>query len=132
MRWCHFSFIQPIIIIEPNIFFSVKNLWWLNIGEAEFRRCQKKIDQIFMSTLWVLCMSVAQSCLTLCDPMVCSLPGSSIHRIPQARILEWVAISFSRGSFWPGIESRSPALQADCLPLEPPGKPNGLWILAQF
>ena len=43
---------------------------------------------------------VAQSCLTLCNPMHCSLPGS-IHGIFQARILEWVAISFSRGSSWP-------------------------------
>ena len=41
---------------------------------------------------------VAQSCLTLCDPMDCSLPGSSVHGILQVRILEWVAISFSRGS----------------------------------
>ena len=41
---------------------------------------------------------VAQSCPTLCDPMDCSLPGSSVHGILQARILEWVAISFSRGS----------------------------------
>ena len=39
----------------------------------------------------------AQSCPTLCDPMGCSLPGFSIHGIFQARILEWVAISFSRG-----------------------------------
>ena len=44
---------------------------------------------------------VAQSCPTLCDPMDSSLPGSSIHRIFQARVLEWVAISFSRGSSWP-------------------------------
>ena len=44
---------------------------------------------------------VAQSCPTLCDPMDCSLPGSSIHGIFQARILEWVAISFSRRSFQP-------------------------------
>ena len=44
---------------------------------------------------------VAQSCLTLCDPMDCSLPGSSVHGIFQARILEWIAISFSRGSSWP-------------------------------
>ena len=44
---------------------------------------------------------VAQSCLTLCDPMDCSLPGSSIHGIFQARVLEWVAISFSRGSSQP-------------------------------
>ena len=41
---------------------------------------------------------VAQSCPTLCDPMDCSLSGSSVHGILQARILEWVAISFSRGS----------------------------------
>ena len=44
---------------------------------------------------------VAQSCLTLCDPMDCSLPGSSVHGIFQARVLEWVAISFSRESSWP-------------------------------
>ena len=44
---------------------------------------------------------VAQSCLTLCDPLSCSLPGSSVHGISQARILEWVAVSFSRGSSWP-------------------------------
>ena len=43
---------------------------------------------------------VIQSCPTFCDPMDCSPPGSSIHGIFQARILEWVAISFSRGSFW--------------------------------
>ena len=41
---------------------------------------------------------VAQSCPALCDPMDCSLPGSSVHGISQARLLEWVAISFSRGS----------------------------------
>ena len=39
---------------------------------------------------------IAQSCLTLCDPVECSLPGSSFHEILQARILEWVAVSFSR------------------------------------
>ena len=44
---------------------------------------------------------VAQSCLTLCDPMDYSLPGSSVHGIFQARILEWLAIFFSRGSSWP-------------------------------
>ena len=41
---------------------------------------------------------VAQSCPTLCDPTDCSLPGSSVHGILQTRILEWVAIPFSRGS----------------------------------
>ena len=46
----------------------------------------------------MLCHSV---CPALCDPMDCSAPGSSVRRIFQARILEWVAISFSRGSSWP-------------------------------
>ena len=56
---------------------------------------------------WFLLLScmkwseVAQSCPTLCDPMDCSLPGSSVHGILQARILKWVAISFSRGSSRP-------------------------------
>ena len=44
---------------------------------------------------------VAQSCPTLCDPMGCSLPGSSVHGIFQAIVLEWIAISFSRGSSQP-------------------------------
>ena len=48
----------------------------------------------------VLCL-VSQSCLTLCDPMVCSLPGSSVHGILPARILDWVAYPFSRGSSQP-------------------------------
>ena len=44
---------------------------------------------------------VTQSCPTLCDPMDCSLQGSSVHRILQAGILEWVALPSSRGSSWP-------------------------------
>ena len=47
-----------------------------------------------------------KSCPTLCNPMDCSLPGFSIHGILQARILEWVAISFSGGSFWPRDQTR--------------------------
>ena len=47
---------------------------------------------------WCVCVLVAQSCLTLGEPMNCSPPGSSVHGILQARILEWVAIYFSRGS----------------------------------
>ena len=45
--------------------------------------------------------AVAQSCLTLCDPMDCTLTGSSVHGIFQAIVLEWIAISFSRGSSQP-------------------------------
>ena len=63
---------------------------------------------------------VAQSCPTLCNPMNCGLPGSSIHGIFQARVLEWVAISFARDLPNPG--PWSPALQADTLPSETWGK----------
>ena len=69
------------------------------------------------------CYSVTKLCPTLCDPMDCSLPVSSVHGILQARILEWVAIFFSRDLSDPGIKPRSPALQADSLLSELPGKP---------
>ena len=67
---------------------------------------------------------VAQSCLTLCDLMDCSLPGSSVHRISQARVLEWVAIYFSRDHPDTGIEPMSPALAGRFFTTEPPGKPG--------
>ena len=51
-----------------------------------------------------------QLCLTLCDPFNYSLPGSSVHGILQARILEWVAISSSRGSSRPRDRPASPAV----------------------
>ena len=56
--------------------------------------------------------------------MGCSPSVSSVYGIVQARVLEWVAISFSRDLTDPGIEPRSPALQADALLSEPPGKPT--------
>ena len=60
----------------------------------------------------------AQLCLTLCDPMDCSPPGSSVHGISQASILEWVAISFSRGSLQTqGSNPHLLHLKADSLPL---------------
>ena len=70
---------------------------------------------------------VTQLCPTLCHPMDCSSPVSSIHGILQARILEQVAMPSSRGSSQglnPRIEPGSSALQADSLPSEPPGKPT--------
>ena len=50
-------------------------------------------------SLVVIAVKSLQSCPTLCDPMDCSLPGSSLHGISLVRILEWVTISFSRGSY---------------------------------
>ena len=67
---------------------------------------------------------VTQSCLTLCDPMECSPQNSSVHGVLQARILEWVAIPFSRHLPDSAIEPRSPALQTNSLPSEPPGEPG--------
>ena len=65
--------------------------------------------------------------LTLCNPMDYSLAGSSVHQILQARILEWVAISFSRGSSWPRTQtyiSCSPYSSGGFFTTGPPGKPN--------
>ena len=67
---------------------------------------------------------VTQSCPALCDPVDCSLPGSSLHGIFQARILKWVAISFSGDIPDPGIKSGSPTLRVDALTSEPPEKPT--------
>ena len=67
------------------------------------------------------CCLVAQSCPILCSPMDCSLTGSSVHGIFQVGILDWVAISYFRGSSWlrewTHISCKSPALQAKSLPL---------------
>ena len=67
---------------------------------------------------------VTQSCLTLCDPMDCSPPCFFVYGLLQARIPQWVAISFFRDLSNPGIESRSPVWQVDSLLSKPPGKPN--------
>ena len=68
----------------------------------------------FLSSYMIVVVLVAQSWLTFCDLMDCSLPGCSVHGSLQARILEWVAIPFSRASFQPRDRTQSPALQADC------------------
>ena len=68
-------------------------------------------------------MLVAQSCLTLCDPMDCRLPDSSVHEILQARILEWVAISFSKGPSRPRDRTQVSYIEGDSLCSKPSGKP---------
>ena len=68
---------------------------------------------------------VTQSCPTLCDPMDYSLPGSSVHGIFQARVLEWGSHFLLQGDLPdPGIKPGSSAVQADALPSKPPGKPH--------
>ena len=94
------------------------NPWWRNedstclLAKKKKKKiiCHKKENKTKQqqqqkgnSPLFVLSMKVKviQSCLTLCDPMDCGLPGSPVHGIYQARILEWVAFPFSRGSSQP-------------------------------
>ena len=74
------------------------------MGRAEKRKCERKLWLIvsgFCFSDFSLESEFAQFYPTLCDPVDCSPPGSSIHRILQARVLEWVASSFSRGSSQP-------------------------------
>ena len=89
----------------------------------------KVIRDLRNASVYIVCARVCakflQSCETLCDPVDCSPPGSSVHGILQAIILEWVAMPFSRGSSWPQ-ESNLHVLcllhwQVSTLPLAPPG-----------
>ena len=68
-------------------------------------------------------VTVTQLCLILCDPMDCSPPGSSVQGISQARILEWVAISSSRGSSRPRDQTRVSCIVGRFCSTKLPGKP---------
>ena len=72
------------------VLWTLSNIVWARVS-LEQRLKQKARVKVL----------VTQSCPTLCDPMDCSLQGSSVHGILQARILEWVVMPFSRGSSWP-------------------------------
>ena len=81
-----------------------------------------------LEPLWLLldyccCCSVTKTCPALWDPMNCGLPGSYVHGVLQARILEWVASSFSRGSSQTRDRTRIPYLAGKFFTTEPPGKP---------
>ena len=71
-----------------------------------------------------LCVLVAQSGPTFCDPVDCCPPGSSVHGTSQAKTLEWATISFSRAFSWPRDWSQVSWMQVDSLPSESPGSPN--------
>ena len=74
---------------------NINNLRYADITNL-MAESEEKLESLYEGE-----SEVAQSCLTLCDPMDCSLSGSSIHGIFQARVLEWIGISFSRGSSRP-------------------------------
>ena len=128
----------------PRVFFCLSNLWSLGAFFYQFLKWHISFDLEFLelidtivsaffllnpssgvykiwgpltSGLFIIFMvkvKVAQSCLTLCDPM-----DYTVHGILQARTLEWVALRFPRGSSQP----MPPALQVDSLPAEPQEKP---------
>ena len=83
------------------------------------------------SHVWPLGSEVAQSGPTLCNPMDYSLPGSSIHGVFQARVLEWVAISFSRGSSPPRDRTQVSCIASRCFyHLTPEGSsPHQMYLL---
>ena len=87
-------YFKAFVTSGPNM---TEYIFFHSISHYQKRKLQ---GNTFFLITSVYCVSVTQSCLTLCDPMGCSPPGSFVHGILQARILEWVAISFSRGSSW--------------------------------
>ena len=105
------SGIEPGSLKSPALaagFFTTGATWeafWLHKGKGKGKETE-----------------VAQSCPTLCDPVDGNLPGSSVHGIFQARVLEWWPFPSPGDLPDPGIEPGSPALQADALLSEPPGK----------
>ena len=116
IKWLFFLFLKKIILVVvalPRYLTESRNLFFFYL-----------MPYIQLFTV-VLC-TVAQSCLTLCDPMDYNLPDSSVHGISQAKILEWVAIFF-RVSSWPRNWTCISAWQADSLPLSHQGNPL-LWV----
>ena len=85
-----------------NIFEGLICTLWGSIPKIILINMMQWILSCFIPMFYLIVyVLVAQSCLTLCDLMGCSPPGSSVHGILQARILEWVATLFSRRSSWP-------------------------------
>ena len=102
--YINWSLKRPVF---PKINTWHQHIWWTGQGRGEkLRTSQLWKENDFISWHLLVCAcSVAQSCLILCDPMDYSLPGSSVRGILQARTLEWVAMTSSRGSSQPGDQT---------------------------
>ena len=116
-------FLWVLLSGKKYIFIYILLQWWWSPYNKKIAK-----DSNLNSTKVYLCFKcccclVAKSFLTLCDPIDCNPPGSSIHRISQARILEWVALPFSRGSPWIRDQTSLLHWQADSLQLSPQGSP---------
>ena len=83
-----------------------------------------QVLELAINSLMNMCCLVAKSCPTLCDPMECSPPGSSVHGISQARIWEWVATSCSKGSSQPRGQTWISCIASGFFTIDPSGKPQ--------
>ena len=112
--------VKPITLTFGQLFFQ---LWNRKSNTPNHQRppCEHEFLNTINSQL--LLLFGAKLCLTLLDTMDCSPPGSSLDEISQARILEWVAISFSKGSSWPRDQTQVSCLAGGFFTSEPPGKP---------
>ena len=100
-QWQSFSQVKKATSRSPRH----PNLCIVSKAFAVTFSCRVQRRPIWLQPVMRWCVCI-QSCPTLFDLMDCSLPGSSVHGIPQARILEWAAISYSRGSSWPWDRTR--------------------------
>ena len=93
----------PLGTYATKIFTNQKTKWVSVFSAHKIKALKPKLgeDENVPQSKLACGVLVAHSCLTLCDPMDCSPPGSSVHGILQARRLEWVAMPFSRGSSQP-------------------------------
>ena len=107
-QWCHpnISSCRPLLL-PPSIFPNIR------VFSNESALCLRCVCE------------VAQSCPTLCDPVDCSPPGSSVHGFSRQEYWSGLPFPFPGDLPNPGIEPGSPTLQADTLSSEPPGKPPG-------
>ena len=85
-----------VCVFKEAVFGIIYRMW----------RFFRLLNYFFFFIIYAYMCMLTQSCPTLSDPMDCSPSGFSGHRISQARILEWAAISFSRGSSWPRDQTR--------------------------
>ena len=95
-----------LYIIWRNIKLALSRLWKFVCILQSLQQPEKKFNSYWIliygyGCVYMWSVNVTQSCLTLCDPMNYSLPGPTVHEILQTRIIEWVAIPFSRGSSQP-------------------------------
>ena len=97
----HWSWFHVLVIVSSAAMNFVVHVCF-QIRVLVFSTCmlRSRISGPYGNWKWKVKVLISHSCWTLCDPMDCRLPGS-VHEIFQTRILEWVDISFSRGSSWP-------------------------------